>query len=99
VTRRPAPRPAAGAFRTALDRAAPQTGLAAAQSVWAEAVGERVAAAAEPVSERNGELVVACADAIWAEELDLMQGSLLDALRARLGEVAPRTMRFRVRDA
>ncbi len=93
---RRAPRPAADAFRAALERAAPRTGLAAAQSVWAELVGVRVAAVSEPVAERAGELTVACADAVWAEELDLMQGRLLEGLRERLGEAAPRSLRFRV---
>jgi len=99
VSRRSAPRPAAGAFRAALGRAAPQTGLAAVQSVWDEVVGERVAAVARPLSERDGEITVACADAVWAEELDLLQQSLLEGLRGRLGESAPRALRFRVRDA
>lgn len=96
MSRRPAPRPAAGAFRAALDRAAPQTGLAAVQSVWAEVVGERIAAVARPVSERDGEVTVACADAVWAEELDLMQGRLLEGLGERLADSPPRALRFRV---
>ena len=98
MSRRRGSPPAAGAFRTALDRAAPRTGLAALQSVWAEVVGEQVAAVARPVSERAGEVTVACADAVWAEELDLMQARLMEGLRARLGETAPKTLRFRVRD-
>jgi len=98
VSRRPAPRPAAGAFRAALDRSAPRTGLAALQSVWAEVAGERVADVARPVSERAGEVTIACADAVWAEELDLMQERLLEALRGRLGDDAPRALRFRVRN-
>ena len=56
------------------------------QAVWAEAVGERVAAAAEPVSESGGTLIVACSDPVWAQELDLMQEQLLARLRERLGE-------------
>jgi predicted nucleic acid-binding Zn ribbon protein len=99
VSRRSAPRPGAGAFRAALDRAAPRTALAATQSVWAEVVGEQVAAVTQPVSERGGEVTVACADAVWAEELDLMQARLLAALRERLGDAAPKALRFRVRDA
>lgn len=96
MSRRPSPRPAAGAFRTALERVAPQTGLAALQSVWVEVAGERVAAVAQPVSEQAGEVTVACADAVWAEELDLMQRQLLERLRERLGDSAPRALRFRV---
>ncbi|HET7054090.1 MAG TPA: DUF721 domain-containing protein [Solirubrobacterales bacterium] len=97
MSRRSAPRPAAGALRAALERAAPETGLAAVQSVWTEVVGERVAAAATPVSERAGEITVACLDAVWAQELDLMQERLLQGLRERLGPAAPKNLRFRVK--
>jgi predicted nucleic acid-binding Zn ribbon protein len=98
MSRRAAPRPAADAFRAALQRAAPKTALAAVQSVWDEVVGDQVAAAARPRSEAAGVLTVACADAVWAQELDLMQESLLEALRGRLGDSAPRSLRFRVKD-
>jgi predicted nucleic acid-binding Zn ribbon protein len=97
MTRRRAPRPAATAIQAALQRAAPKTRLAAAQAAWATAVGEGVAAVAEPVSERDGELVVNCADSVWAQELDLMQGQLLERLREQLGEQAPESLRFRVK--
>jgi predicted nucleic acid-binding Zn ribbon protein len=96
VTRRRDPRPATRAFRAALERAAPKTPLAALQLAWAEAVGERIAAAARPVSERSGEAVVACVDSVWAQELDLMQAELLERLRSRLGEAAPQALLFRV---
>ena len=96
MTRRRDPRPAASAFRAALDRAAPKTPLAALQLVWVEVVGERIAAAAKPASERSGEAVVACVDSVWAQELDLMQADLLERLRSRLGEAAPRVLQFRV---
>lgn len=98
MSRRSSPRPAASALRAALERAAPRTGLAAVQSVWEEVVGARVATAARPVSERDGEVTVACSDAVWAEELDLMQEQLAQRLRERLGETAPRSLRFRVED-
>lgn len=96
MTRRRAPRPAAAALRSALERAAPQTPLAAVQAVWPAVVGERIAAVAAPISERGGELTVSCADSVWAQELDLIQGDLLARLRDRLGESAPQTLRFRV---
>jgi predicted nucleic acid-binding Zn ribbon protein len=98
MSRRRAPRPAAGALRAALERAAPKTRLAAAQAVWAEMVGERVAAVAQPTSEREGALVVSCSDPVWAQELDLMQAQLLDRLRERLGEQAPQSLRIRAKD-
>lgn len=98
MSHRPDPRPATGAFRAALDLAAPKTRLAATQAVWAETVGERVAAVAEPVSERAGTLLVGCSDPVWAQELDLMQEQLLSRLRERLGEQAPQSLRFRAKD-
>lgn len=98
MTRRRAPRPAAEALRAALGQAAPKTRLAAVQAAWTETVGERIAAVAQPVSERGGTVVVACADPVWAQELDLMQERLLGLLRERLGEQAPKNLRFRAED-
>lgn len=96
MTRRRAPRPAAGAFQAALQRAAPKTPLAAVQTAWSTAVGEQLAAVAAPVSERGGTLTIECADAVWAQELDLMQATLLERLRDELGASAPEALRFRV---
>jgi predicted nucleic acid-binding Zn ribbon protein len=96
VTRRRAPRPAGEAFRVARDRAAPKTGLASVQAAWSEALGERLAEVAKPVSERAGTLTVECADGVWAQELDLMQEQLLERLREALGEGAPKMLKFRV---
>jgi predicted nucleic acid-binding Zn ribbon protein len=96
VTRRRAPRQAGEAFRAARDRVAPKTGLAAVQAAWSEALGERLAAVASPVSERTGTLTVECTDGVWAQELDLMQDQLLDRLREVLGERAPQALKFRV---
>jgi predicted nucleic acid-binding Zn ribbon protein len=93
---RPAPRPASVALRAALDRAAPQTPLAAAQTAWSEAVGEAIAAATEPVGEREGTLSVRCQSSTWAQELSLMEDRLLERLRERLGEAAPSALKFLV---
>lgn len=98
MSHRRAPRPASAALHAALERAAPKTQLAAVQAAWAEAVGERIAAVASPVSERGGEVTVSCTDSVWAQELDLMQAQLLERLRERLGESAPRALRFRLED-
>jgi len=97
VTRRRAPRAAGEAFRVARERAAPKTGLAAVQAAWSEALGERLAEVATPVSERTGTLTVDCIDGVWAQELDLMQDQLLERLREALGERAPEALRFRVK--
>ena len=96
MTRRRAPRPAGEAFRLARERVAPKTGLGAVQAVWAEALGERLAAVATPVAERAGTLTVECTDGVWAQELDLMQEQLLERLRGVLGERAPQALKFRV---
>lgn len=96
MSRRRAPRPAADAFKAALKQVAPQTPLATIQAAWVGAVGERLAAVAVPVSERDRTLTVECADAVWAQELDLMQETLLERLREEVGEQAPRALRFRV---
>ncbi|MDX6609852.1 MAG: hypothetical protein QOF85_1777 [Solirubrobacterales bacterium] len=96
MSRRSAPRPAGSALRAALERAAPKTPLASLQAAWSELVGERIAAVASPVSERGGEVTVSCSDSVWAQELDLMQGQLIERLRDKLGERAPKSLRFRV---
>jgi predicted nucleic acid-binding Zn ribbon protein len=98
MSRRRSPRPAGDALRAALERAAPKTRLGAVQAGWADAVGARVSAVAEPVSERSGTVTVRCLDPVWAEELEMMQEQLLERLRDRLGEQAPQSLRFRVED-
>lgn len=96
MSRRRAPRPATDAFQAALQRAAPKTPLAALQAAWSTAVGEQLAAVATPVSERAGTVTIECADAVWSQELNLMQESLLEKLRAEVGDQAPQALRFRV---
>ena len=43
--------------------------------------GEAVAAEAEPVSERDGVVTIACRSATWAQELDLLGPDLLERLK------------------
>jgi predicted nucleic acid-binding Zn ribbon protein len=99
MNRRRAPRPATAAFQAALRGAAPRTPLAAVQAGWAKAVGDRLAAVAVPVAEREGTMTIECVDAVWAQELDLMQATLLERLREEVGEMAPQALRFRVNSA
>jgi predicted nucleic acid-binding Zn ribbon protein len=96
MSHRRAPRPAAAALQAALRQAAPQTPLAAVQVAWANAVGEQLASVARPAAERAGTLTVECSEAVWVQELDLMQETLLQRLRAELGEQAPQALRFRL---
>jgi predicted nucleic acid-binding Zn ribbon protein len=97
MTHRRAPRPASEAVQAALRKAAPETKLGGVQAAWAGAVGERIAAVARPVAESGGTLTIECAEAVWAQELDLMQASLLERLRDELGAAAPEALKFRVR--
>jgi predicted nucleic acid-binding Zn ribbon protein len=99
MSRRRAPRPAANAFQAALQRVAPKTPLATIQAAWPAAVGEQLAAVATPVSERNGTLTIECTEAVWVQELDLMQDTLLERLRDAVGDQAPQALRFRLNSA
>jgi predicted nucleic acid-binding Zn ribbon protein len=80
------------AFGEAIGRARqqviPATLLAAVQAAWPRVAGEAVTAQAEPVTERNGVVTVACRSATWAQELDLLQGELLERLNSELEERA-----------
>ena len=86
--RRREPRALSHAIAALADRLAPQTTLAEVQRVWPDAVGEVVAAQAEPTGERDGVLTVTCASAVWAQELDLMGPELTE--RHQRGARAPR---------
>jgi predicted nucleic acid-binding Zn ribbon protein len=81
-----------GGFRTEV---APGSPLAAVQSVWKEAVGERIAAVTEVVDEREGVLTVECTSAVWAQELELMAPRIMARLKKEIGDSAPEKMRFR----
>lgn len=97
--RRPGPRPLGGALDRALRDAAPTTVLGRVQACWPDVVGEALAREATPVAERAGTLTVACESAVWAQELDLIGGDLVERLNAALatpGEPPLRTLRARV---
>jgi predicted nucleic acid-binding Zn ribbon protein len=92
--RRASPRSAAAAIASVRASVEPKTPLAAVQRAWRDAVGERIAAEAQPVSERNGVITVACRAATWAQELDLLQDDLLAKLRVTVGETPITGIRF-----
>jgi predicted nucleic acid-binding Zn ribbon protein len=83
--RRHEPRQLSHAIAALADRLAPQTTLADVQRVWVAAVGDVIAAQAEPTRERDGVLTVTCSSAVWAQELDLMGPELAQRLNAALG--------------
>jgi predicted nucleic acid-binding Zn ribbon protein len=95
--RRRAPRPLSAALAAVAGEAAPATLLAGVQSAWRGVAGEVVAAEAEPASERDGIVTIACRSGVWAQELDLLADDLLERLNAALaGDARVRGLRFRV---
>jgi predicted nucleic acid-binding Zn ribbon protein len=91
--RRHDPRPLSHAIAALADRLAPQTTLAEVQRIWVAAVGEVIAAQAEPTGERDGVLTVTCSSSVWAQELDLMGPELVARLNAALGADTLRALR------
>ena len=65
--------------------------------VWAQAVGEGVAAHTWPARiARDGTVVVHCSSSTWVSELELMAGTVARRLQEALGEPEPRALRFRL---
>ena len=95
--RRRAPRPVGAALAGVTATLAPATLLAEVQRLWPAAAGDAFAQASEPVSERDGVITVACASAVWAQELDLLSERVLDRLEAELGRRAVRRLRAQAR--
>lgn len=82
--KRLAPRPAGIAIDALSESLAPQTTLSSVQRVWADVAGELIAAQSEPTSERGGVVTITCSSAVWAQELDLLSGDLIERLNAVL---------------
>jgi len=91
--RRLAPRPLALALAEVSEQLAPATALAAVQGAWPAAVGEAIAAQAQPVAERGGRVTIACRSAVWAQELDLMSVDVIERLNQALGRPAVKALR------
>ena len=92
---RSAPRPLAAAIGGLTATIAPASTLARVQESWERAVGPAIAGAARPTAERDGVLTVICESAVWAQELDLMAGELIERLNGTLGVQALRELRCR----
>ncbi|MFL5869568.1 MAG: DciA family protein [Solirubrobacterales bacterium] len=92
--RKASPRSVGVAIASVRASVEPKTPLAAVQWAWVEAVGDRIAAEAQPVSERDGVVTVACRASTWAQELDLLHDDLLAGLRSAVGETPVERLRF-----
>jgi predicted nucleic acid-binding Zn ribbon protein len=88
------PRQLGDSLARVIARTAPQTLLAEIQAAWPEACGEAIAAASEPVAERQGTVTIACSSGAWAQELEFMQDDLLTRLEAVVGEGRIGGLRF-----
>lgn len=91
-------RPLAPALERVAEAVAPASLLGRAQRAWTGAAGERIADESEPVSERAGEVTVACSSSVWANELSLLSDDLLARLNETLAAPgsppAVRALRF-----
>jgi predicted nucleic acid-binding Zn ribbon protein len=97
--RRRALTPVSGALDALTERLAPATLLAEVQRAWPRAAGAAFAPHSEPWSERDGEVVVACPEAVRAQELDLMSELVVERLNQALGRPAVRRLRVQARSA
>jgi predicted nucleic acid-binding Zn ribbon protein len=92
---RTAPRPLTYALAGLTDSLSPASTLARVHEVWASTVGAAIAAEATPTGEHEGVLIITCAAAVWAQELDLMAGELIVELNRALGSERIRELRCR----
>ena len=92
---RAAPRPLSEALQRLTGALAPASTLARVQEVWEDAVGPAIAAEARPTAEHDGVLTIACAAAVWAQELNLMAEVVLARLNAAMGAEQIRELRCR----
>lgn len=95
MSRRHAPRPLSEALGALSERLEPASTLGSVQRLWASVAGEAVARVARPVSVHDGVLQIACEDAVWASELELMGPSLVGSLNTAIGHDAVRAVRVR----
>jgi predicted nucleic acid-binding Zn ribbon protein len=91
--------PVSGALGSLTDRLAPATLLAEVQRAWPQAAGDAFAPHTEPWAERDGEVTVACPEAVRAQELDLMSELVVERLNQALGRPAVRRLRVQARKA
>lgn len=65
-------------------------------AIWAEAVGEPVAAHCRPLGLRGDVLELEVDSPVWSQQLQLRKPEILSALTRMLGKEAPRELRFQV---
>lgn len=83
--RRSVPRTPGESLDGLLEAIAPEDaedlGLARIQRAWSAAVGSAIAAAARPVAVVDGTLHVACEEATWAHEIQMLEATVVARIR------------------
>jgi hypothetical protein len=95
--KRRGPRPVGHALDALTTGLMPATLLAEVQRAWPEAAGAAFAPFSEPWREHDGEVTVACPEAVRAQELDLMSELVVERLNQALGRPAVRRLRVQAR--
>ena len=81
--------------RRELDRFGPAGAIADVVDVWPDAVGDSISRNAWPARiARDGTLHVSTSSSAWAFELGLLEADLRERLSERLGDRAPKQLRF-----
>lgn len=81
--------------RRELDRFGPAGAIADVVEVWPSAVGDSISRNAWPARiGRDGTLHVSTSSSAWAFELGLLEAGLRERLSERLGDRAPKQLRF-----
>jgi hypothetical protein len=84
-------------LRDELGRLGPQDGMPELLAAWPDSVGPMVAANAWPARiSRDGTLHVNTSSSAWAFELGQLAPTIVERLREKLGESAPKALRFAV---
>jgi predicted nucleic acid-binding Zn ribbon protein len=96
--RRRGPRPVSYALDAVTAALAPATLLAEVQRAWPAAAGD-FGPHSQPFREHDGEVTVACPEAVRAQELDLMSELVVERLNTALGRPAVRRLRVQARKA
>ena len=92
--RRRAPRALSFALARVTAGLEPATPLARVQGCWADAVGDVVSSEAQPVSEHDGVVTVACRSSVWAQELEMMGDLLRERIDGAIGAGRVSGLRF-----
>jgi predicted nucleic acid-binding Zn ribbon protein len=83
--RRSVPRTPGDVLDGLLEAIAPEDaedlGLARIQRAWSSSVGPAIAAAARPVAVVDGVLHVACEEATWAHEIQMLEATVVARIR------------------